>query len=86
MMQHSTMVATAALAHPSSTKPHNLRKSTSSPTRYAAPSMFDFDETSALIKSAYASSVAWFREQAVQTDFEGGPRSLESVRRCLVAP
>jgi NTE family protein len=63
MMQYSTMIATAALARreleqaPRSGDVHVLPL-----PAHVAPSMFDFDHTSALIERAYASSAAWLRD------------------------
>jgi uncharacterized protein (TIRG00374 family) len=80
MMQHSTMIATAVLAL------GELEQASESGDvhvlplpAYEVPSMFDFDGTSALIESAYASGAAWLRDQAGDAHLQGPPSAPESV-------
>jgi NTE family protein len=74
MMQHATMIATAALARSELQQARQSGQIHILPLPdYAAPSMFDFDETSALIESAYVSSASWLRDQTGKAHLRGLP-------------
>jgi NTE family protein len=84
MMQRSTMIATATLAR------RELEWATQSGEvhvlplpSYEASSMFDFEQTSALIGSAYASSTAWLRDRARHMHLQGRRSAPESARRAV---
>ena len=84
MMQHSTLITSAALAR------SDLERSTPFDDvhvmplpDYAAPSMFNFDETSALMENAYASSATWLRAQADHIHLRKQLRVAESTPYAL---
>jgi NTE family protein len=77
VMQRSTMIATAALARRELEWASRFGEVHVLPlTPHGAYSMFDFDQTSELIRSGYTSSIAWLRGQKRDADLHnlrGGP-------------
>jgi NTE family protein len=77
MMQHTTMIATAALARRELQQAALVAELHVLPLPdYAAPSMFDFGETSELIESAYQASSAWVRDLMPASRPDAVPRTL----------